>query len=373
MPSEPTIYDIAQRAGVGIATVSRVLNGSERVADRTRETVQQAMSDLGYRPNRAARRLAVRGPNRPRVAALLPLFSTNFYFSVSRPIAQGLMAADMDLVLYDVANREAKNRLLDRIVAERACEGLILCSMGVGSERNEQLRRLSIPAVCVDYVSENLPCVTVDNVAGGSLSTRYLLDTGARHLALVTGPSSAHAFRSREEGFVKLAGNQAPIARADSVSRESGRGVVTTLLDAHPHLDGIVCVNDLLAVGVLEELRARGKRVPEDVQVIGFDDQPLMDTIGLTTVRQPMAAFGEWAARSIAHLITDPTSPAENVSLGLSLIARSTTRPLALKPVPKPGPKPVPKFAAKTAPKSGMKSPMPASARMKTPKPGKRS
>jgi DNA-binding LacI/PurR family transcriptional regulator len=330
MPSEATIYDIAQRAGVGIATVSRVLNGSARVAEQTRAVVQQAMNDLGYRPNRAARRLAVRGPNRPRVAAMVPLFSTNFYFSVSRPIAQGLMAADMDLVLYDVANREAKNRLLDRIVAERACEGLILCSMGIGDERQEQLRRLSIPFVCVDYVIQGVPCVTVDNVAGGALATRYLLDTGARHLALVTGPSSAHAFRAREEGFVKIAGPRAPFARADSVGRESGRGVVTTLLDAHPHLDGIVCVNDLLAVGVLEELRARGRRVPEDVQVIGFDDQPLMDFLGLTTVRQPMAAFGEWAARSIAHMISDPTTAVDNVQLGLSLISRSTTRPLLM-------------------------------------------
>lgn len=345
MPNEPTIYDIAQRAGVGIATVSRVLNGSERVAERTRDAVQVAMAELGYRPNRAARRLALRGPNRPRVAALLPLFSTNFYFSVSRPIAQGLMAADMDLVLYDVANREAKNRLLDRIVAERACEGLILCSMGVGSERRDQLRRLSIPAVCVDYITDVLPCVTVDNIAGGSLSTRYLLDTGSRHLALVTGPSAAHAFRAREEGFVKIAGIAAPVARADSVSRESGRGVVTTLLDAHPQLDGIVCVNDLLAVGVLEELRARGKRVPEDVQVIGFDDQPLMDSLGLTTVRQPMAAFGEWAARSIAHLIADPTTSVDNVSLGLSLIARSTTRSM------------LPKSGSKSSPKSQAKSP----------------
>ena len=330
MPNEVTIYDIAQRAGVGIATVSRVLNGSSRVAEQTRVIVQKAMNDLEYRPNRAARRLAVRGPNRPRVAAMVPLFSTNFYFSVSRPIAQGLMAADMDLVLYDVANREAKNRLLDRIVSERACEGLILCSMGIGEVRQDQLRRLSIPFVCVDYVIQNVPCVTVDNVAGGALATRYLLDTGARHLALVTGPSSAHAFRAREEGFVKIAGPRAPFARADSVGRESGRGVVTTLLDAHPQLDGIVCVNDLLAVGVLEELRARGRRVPEDVQVIGFDDQPLMDFLGLTTVRQPMAAFGEWAARSIAHMISDPTTAIDNVQLGLSLIPRSTTRPLPL-------------------------------------------
>lgn len=329
MIREPTIYDIAKRAGVGIATVSRVLNGSDRVAEATRDAVQRAMAELGYRPNRAARRLAVRGPNRPRIAALLPLFSTSFYFTVSRPMAQGLMVADMDLVLYDVANREAKNRLLDRIVAERACEGLILCSMGIGADRQEQLKRVSIPFIGVDYQLQGAPSVTVDNINGGALATRYLTEAGSAHLALVTGPAEVHAFRAREEGFIKVMGTQAPMARADSISREAGRGAVTALLESHPDLDGFVCVTDQLAVGVLEELRARGRRVPDDIQVIGFDDQPLMDTIGLTTVRQPMAAFGEWAARSIASIIHDPTTVIENVQLGLSLIARDTTRPVA--------------------------------------------
>jgi DNA-binding LacI/PurR family transcriptional regulator len=326
MSSGPTIYDIAKQAGVGIATVSRVLNGSERVAQSTREAVRKAMVDLGFRPNRAARRLAVRGPNRPRVAALLPLFSTNFYFSVARPIAQGLMAADVDLVLYDVANREAKNRLLDRIVGERACEGLILCSMGIGPERQDQLRRLSIPFVCVDHAIDGVPCVTVDNVVGGELATRCLLDAGAKRLALVTGPSTAHAFRAREEGFVAVAGPHAPVVRCESVFFESGRGSIAGLLDAHPQIDGIVCVNDLLAVGVLEELRARGRKVPDDVQVIGFDDQPMMDVLGLTTVRQPMMAFGEWAARSITRLVADPAASVENAQMGLTLVIRSTTR-----------------------------------------------
>ncbi|MBA2481437.1 MAG: LacI family DNA-binding transcriptional regulator [Planctomycetes bacterium] len=339
MALEPTIYDIAKRAQVGIATVSRVLNGSEGVAQATRAAVQSAMNELGYRPNRAARRLAVRGPNRPRVAAIMPFFSTNFYFTVSRPISQGLAAAEMDLVLYDIENREAKLRLLDRLVAERSCEGLLMCSMGIGPERQEQFARLGIPVVCIDYPLSGVPSVTVDNLAGGVMATDYLVRAGSRRIGLVTGPSAALAIRLREEGFVRTASTDAPLARADAITRQGGREACAALLDGHPSVDGIVCVNDLLAVGVIEELRARGRRIPEDVQVIGFDDQPLMDVLGLTTVRQPMLAFGEWAARAIQALITDPRSPVASVQLSLSLIPRTTTRPLADASAARPSPR----------------------------------
>ena len=326
VPIEATIYDIARRAGVGIATVSRVLNGSGGVAEATRKLVQKAMGDLGYRPNRAARRLAVRGPNRPRIAALMPFFSTNFYFTVCKPLAQSLAAADMDLVLHDVESREGKLRLLDRIADERSCEGLLVCSMGVGAERQERFAKLGIPIVGIDYPIEGAPSVTVDNVAGCELAARQLVAGGSRRLGLVTGPAAALAFRQREEGFIAVAGAGAPVARAAAVTRESGRAAAAALLDGHPDLDGIVTVNDLLALGVLEELRARGRRVPDEVQVTGFDDQPLMDVIGMSTVRQPMLAFGEWAARAIQSLIHSPRAPVASTRLSLSFIARATTR-----------------------------------------------
>lgn len=327
MAADPTIYDIARKAGVGIATVSRVLNGSERVAPATRQAVQTAMLALGYRPNRAARRLAVRGPNRPRIAALMPLFSTNFYFSVTRPMAVGLAAADMDLLISDIADREEKQRRLDRILAERSCEGLIICSMGIGLERQERLRAAGIPFIFVDYPMPGAPCATVDNVEGGRMAAQHLADGGSRRLALVTGPASAHAFRAREEGFRCVAGADAPVVRAGAVTREEGRTAAAALLDAHREIDGVFCVNDLLALGVLEELRRRGRRVPGQVQVIGFDDQPLMDCLGLSTIRQPMTALGEWAAQTIRLLVDDPASVIAPVRLDLSLVPRASTRP----------------------------------------------
>jgi len=331
MALPPTIYDIAKRAGVGIATVSRVLNGSDRVADATRAAVQEAMRALDFRPNRAARRLAVGGVNRPRVAALMPFFSASFYYAVSAPLSAALAAADIDLVLYNIQDRDHKNRVLDRIVAERACEGLVLLSMGVRPARLAELERIGVPLVCVDYPQVGAPALTVDNVEAGKVATQHLLDGGGEHPALITGPSRALAFRQREEGFNAVAGPQAPQVRAEAVTIEAGRAAAALLLDGHPDIDALVCVNDMLAVGALQEVRARGRRVPEDVQLIGFDDQPLMDVIGLSTIRQPMEEFGAWAARSIAALLGrgdagHKQTPVISLQLPIELVARSTSR-----------------------------------------------
>jgi DNA-binding LacI/PurR family transcriptional regulator len=331
MTLPPTIYDIAKRAGVGIATVSRVLNGSDRVAETTRVAVQQAMKELDFRPNRAARRLAVGGVNRPRVAALMPFFSASFYYAVSAPLSAGLTASDIDLVLYNIQDRDHKNRVLDRIVAERACEGLVLLSMGVRPERLVELQRIGVPLVCVDYPQDGAPALTVDNVEAGKVATRHLIDGGAQNPALITGPSRALAFRQREEGFTTIAATTAPQVRAEAVTIDAGRAAAAQLLDHHPQVDALVCVNDMIAVGALQEVRARGRQVPEDVQIIGFDDQPLMDVIGLSTIRQPMDEFGAWAARSIATLLgrgegAKPAPTVDSVQLPIELVVRSTSR-----------------------------------------------
>ncbi len=329
MSAPQTIYDIATRAGVGIATVSRVLNGSSKVGPQTRRRVELAMRELDYRPNRAARRLATGGPNRPRVAALMPFFSASFYYAISRPLASGLSAADIDLVLCNVASRTDKQRFLDRIVAERSAEGVVLGSMGIGPDRHAELRRLGIPVVSIEFPLPGIPTVSVDNLKGGALAARHLVAGGAKRLGFIGGPVLAIPFRLREDGFRSVAGDDAPIERAAEVSPAAGAKATAALIQADPTIDGVVCVNDLLAVGALEELARRKRRVPEDVQVIGFDDLPLMDVLGLTTVRQPMSEFGDWAARAIAARIAQPSVAVASQELGLTLIPRRTSRTAA--------------------------------------------
>lgn len=324
--SPATIYDIAKHAGVGIATVSRVLNGSARVAAPTRMAVRRAVTELGWRPSRAARRLAAGGIERPRLIALMPLFSANFYHAVTSPLALGLSAAGIDLAIHDVEDRATKNRLLDRILAERACDLLMLCSMRIGPERVAQLAALAIPTVFVDHAMDGFPSVWVDNQAGAAMAVELLRQRGASRIGYIAGPIASHAFRARLAGFRACAGAEAPVETAAAMSVSEGRAAFSRLLQREPRLDGIACTSDLPAIGAILEARQRRLRVPHDLQVIGFDDQPLMDVFGLSTVHQPLAAFGSWALQAIRRLTADPTAAVTSVQLPLTLVERTTTR-----------------------------------------------
>lgn len=321
-----TIYDIARRAGVGIATVSRVLNGSTRVAVPTRQAVRKAVEELGWRPSRAARRLATRGAERPRLVALMPLFSANFYHAVTSPLARGLSAAGIDLAIHDVHDRETKNRLLDRVLAERACELLMLCSMRIGPERAAQLAALAIPTVFVDYPMAGFASVTVDNRAGVAMAVELLRRRGAKRIGFIGGPIEGHAFRERLAGFRSLAGEAAPVEIASEMSVSEGRAAMIRLLEREPRLDAVACASDLPAIGAVTEARKRRLMVPRDLQIVGFDDQPLMDVFGLTTIRQPLAEFGNWALDSISRLAVDPMTEVASLQLELTVVERSTTR-----------------------------------------------
>ncbi|MCH2108549.1 MAG: LacI family transcriptional regulator [Polyangiaceae bacterium] len=324
--SSPTIYDIAARAGVGIATVSRVINGSRRVSDKTRKSVQKAMGELDFRPNNAARRLAAGAPNRARVVALMPFFTTSFYFTVCKTLSQKLSSENTDLVLVDVKNQEEADRHLDRLLAERSCEGVILCSMDINEERRDQYDILNIPLVALDHQTEIIPHIRVDNVEGGRLLSRALSDRGADKQALIIGTRSSVVFRDREAGFCEACPEGSRVIETELTDHASGAEVTKQLLESFPELNGIACAGDQLAVGALQELRRQGVSVPDQVQVIGFDDQPLMDVLGLTTVRQPMEKFGDWAADRILELIKNPTERPESLVVPLELIDRATTK-----------------------------------------------
>lgn len=326
--SAPTIYDIAAHAGVGIATVSRVINGSRRVSDKTRKSVQQAMVELGFRPNNAARRLAAGAPNRPRVVALMPFFTTAFYFNVCKVLSQRLSAEETDLVLVDVHDQAEADRHLDRLLAERSCEGVVLCSMDLSEQRRDQFQILSMPIVAVDFHTAVIPHARVDNVSGGRLLSTSLGERGSKRQVLLIGTRGAHAFRDREKGFLEVCPAGSQVLETEYVDVESGVALARQVLETMPDVDGIACAGDALAVGVLQELERQGKDVPGQIQVVGFDDQPMMDVLGLTTIHQPMDGFGSWAAEAILQLIADPHAGVpDTVVLPLSLVERRTTRP----------------------------------------------
>jgi LacI family transcriptional regulator len=323
----PTIYDIAARAGVGIATVSRVINGSRRVSDKTRKAVQKAMTELGFRPNNAARRLAAGAPNRPRVVALMPFFTTAFYFNVCKALSRTLASSGTDLVLVDATHQEEADRHLDRLLAERSCEGVVLCSMDLSEGRRDQFEILHIPIIALDYAAEAIPHVRVDNVEGGRLLSQTMARHGSKRQALIIGTRTSHAFRDRELGFREVCPEGSRVFEVLRDNVESGHAITKEILETFPDVDGIACAGDLLAVGALTALRESGKKVPEEVQVIGFDDQPMMDVMGLSTIRQPMEDFGSWGGETILKMISGAAEGSPEMKiLPLEVVERGTTK-----------------------------------------------
>ncbi|MBL6278516.1 LacI family DNA-binding transcriptional regulator [Micromonospora fiedleri] len=307
----PTLEAVARRAGVSRATVSRVVNGSTTVAEPIREAVRQAVAELGYVPNLAARSLVTQRTD--SIALVMPeeatrVFSDDQVFpGIIRGAAQELEAADKQLVLM-LAGSPAGHERVERYTTGRHVDGVLFASLHGADPLPAKLAALGIPVVCSGRPLDgaNVPYVDVDQVAGVTKAVRHLIDTGRRRIATIAGPQDMVAGIERLAGYrdtVAAAGLPEMVAVGD-FTRESGAAAMRELLTAHPDLDAVFAASDLMAHAALRTLREAGRRVPEDVAVIGFDD---IETAAyteppLTTVRQPIVELGRQGTRLLLRL-----------------------------------------------------------------------
>jgi len=300
-----SVRDVAARAGVSVGTVSNVLNRPDHVKDETVERVRAAIEELGYVPNAAAQQLRA---GRSQSLALLVLDVGNPFFT---DVARGAeaRAAEAGLTVFlansdESAEREARH--LDVFERQRV-SGVLISPVEDDFSRLEDLRRHGIPVVLVDRGADQprFASVSVDDVAGGALAARHLLDSGRRRLAFVGGPlrigqvadrfeGASEAVRAHGEATIQLFGT-------DEMSLDEGRRVGEALrpLVRAGGIDGIVAANDLLAIGV-ERAMLFGPdpiRVPDEVSIVGYDDISFAASavVPITSVRQPRALIGSTA------------------------------------------------------------------------------
>ncbi|MFI7021375.1 LacI family DNA-binding transcriptional regulator [Micromonospora sp. NPDC049900] len=307
----PTLEAVARRAGVSRATVSRVVNGSTTVAEPIREAVRQAVAELGYVPNLAARTLVTQRTD--SIALVMPeeatrVFSDDQVFpGIIRGAAQELEAADKQLVLM-LAGSPAGHERVERYTTGRHVDGVLFASLHGADPLPAKLAALGIPVVCSGRPLDgaDIPYVDVDQVAGVTRAVRHLIDGGRRRIATIAGPQDMVAGIERLTGYretVTAAGLPEMVAVGD-FTRESGAAAMRELLDAHPDLDAVFAASDLMAHAAMRTLRETGRRVPDDVAVIGFDD---IETAAytdppLTTVRQPIVELGRQGTRLLLRL-----------------------------------------------------------------------
>ncbi|MGW3602310.1 LacI family DNA-binding transcriptional regulator [Micromonospora sp. NPDC005161] len=328
----PTLEAVAARAGVSRATVSRVVNGSTTVAQPIREAVNRAVAELGYVPNLAARSLVTQRTD--SIALVMPeaatrVFSDDQVFpGIIRGVSQELESADKQLVLM-LAGSPAGHHRVERFTTGRHVDGVLFASLHGADPLPGTLARLGIPVVCSGRPLGDVPVpyVDVDHVGGVTAAVRHLIDSGRRRIATIAGPQDMVAGIERLSGYrstVADAGLPELVAIGD-FTRESGAAAMHRLLTEHPDLDAVFAASDLMAHAALRTLREAGRRVPEDVAVVGFDDIETAAYIEppLTTVRQPIVEIGRRMTRQLLRMAAGETiEPA--VMLPTELIRRAS-------------------------------------------------
>ena len=329
-----TIYDIAKRAGVSIATVSRVLNGSNRVSDRTKSNVLEVASALGYQPHVSARSLARRKSS--IVSAVIPMLTNYFFVEILRGLQDRMAESEYDLLVFACRTMEEVDVQLERALQRGQSAGILVFSSPMSPERADRLRASRQNVVLVDCFHEGLDAVTTDNVFGGELATQHLIACGCRRIAMIMANPESVPARDRHTGYVKamqeagLPVEPHLVATSKEVlhhgyTEQEGYVAMQSLLKDECYPDGVFATSDIQAIGALRAIREASLEVPRDIRVVGFDDILISRHVGLSTVRQPMYEMGVMAADRLIARIETREQPRGQTELSPRLVVRRTT------------------------------------------------
>jgi DNA-binding LacI/PurR family transcriptional regulator len=305
--ARPNLEDVAARAGVSRATVSRVVNGQASVAPELRSRVEQAVAELGYVPNQAARALMTRRTD--TVALVVPepdfrVFADPFFSDIVRGASLECLRAGLQLVLLMSPTHDELMRV-GKFLRSGSVDAFMLVSEHLTSDEAwAQLDRAGIPFVIGGrplHAGVAAPFVDNDNLKGAAMAARHLTSIGRSVIGIVAGPQDMSAGIDRLAGFRAGMGDRfdADLVEVGDFLVDGGRAAAERLLARVPDLDGIFAASDMMAVGALAALRSAGRRVPDDVAVVGFDDNSFAATTDppLTTVRQQPVIQGREMVR----------------------------------------------------------------------------
>ncbi|MBN0049057.1 LacI family DNA-binding transcriptional regulator [Streptomyces actuosus] len=339
----PTLEAVAERAGVSRATVSRVVNGGSGVREALVEKVRRAVEELGYVPNQAARTLVTRRTGAVAVIAAEPetkVFTNPFFAQQLLGISRELAAHDHQLVLL-LTEGAADYERVGRYLAGGHVDGAVLFSLHNEDPLPDIVRRVGIPTVFGGRpgwpgaeADRSLLYVDSDNRGGARAAVRHLMARGCGRIATITGPMDQTASVDRLDGYHDMLMDADPQLIVESDFTEAGGAqAMAALLDRVPDLDGVFVASDLMAAGALRILRERGRRVPEDVAVVGFDDMADVAELTdppLTTVRQEIEEMGRLMVRLLLRGLEGQVKgggvgrPLSSVIIPTQLVRRSS-------------------------------------------------
>lgn len=329
MGARPTIYDVARLAGVSTATVSRALNGTGQIAPATRAAIEEAVQRLGYRANSVARSLVTKSTQ--TIALLLPDITNPFYAALVGGVQESTLAHGYTMLLCTTEGDPAREEQYLSLLRAQQVDGALVDGLRLPAARIARFVKDGFPIVCLDrdVESDSVPLVQVDNRLGGRLATEHLLRLGHRRIAHVTGARELRISEERLAGYREALADHfdEQLVAHGAFTEESGRAATLGLLERRPDLTAVFAANDLSALGAMSALTARGRRVPEDVSVVGFDDLRLsaFTSPPLTTIHQPATEIGQRATELLLDLTQGREAPRTLHLLEPRLVIRAST------------------------------------------------
>lgn len=322
------ILDVAKRAGVSKSTVSRVLNNNGYVAKDTKERIEKVMRELNYTPSSFAQNIRTRRSR--TIAMMIPDASNTFYMEIFKVIEDVALRNDYMVILCDT-RRSVKNELryADKLL-KRHIDGLLYFTQQRLPENERFFTELSskIPVVFMDYAFAEVPgvqCVAMGGIECSAQAVEYLYGRGRRHIAYINLPQKHNVTLLRCDGYRQglekcgIAVDENMIVTPEVQKKHSlvdvGFSAARTLLKQNKNIDAIMTASDHLAVGAMKYLKSKGKKLPEDISIIGFDDTDICEIVNpaLTTIRQPIKNMGKDAAQLLVNLILE--KPVKNGSV----------------------------------------------------------
>ena len=320
-----TIRDVAKKANVSVATVSRVINNKGYVYEETRNTVLQIIDELGFEPNQLARSLT--NHRSKMIGVIVPHVGTTFYGQLIEGIEQAALSYGYKTMLCNT--QDSSEREIDylKIFEQYNVEGVIIAS---NFKNKERLASLNIPLISVDHLINNeIPSVSCNNEDGGRIAAETLIKGGAKNFLILRGPSFLITSQERTKGFLDvLEEHDCTYNIHDFDLVEPDAEFIYQQIKNNPEIDAVFAMSDTLALIALGCLQKVGRKVPDEVQLIGFDDAPFTKWTnpGITTVTQSVKYMGSETVNTLIKQINNEELPNVHRLIDVKLKKRETTK-----------------------------------------------
>lgn len=329
-----TIHDVARIAGVGVGTVSRVINNSPGVRPSTREKVLSVIAELHYKPDPIARSMISKRTG--AIGVIVPFFTRPFITEMLKGVESTLAHLEKELVIYNVENDSQRDRYFSELPMRRKVDGLLVISLPVADTVTSSFKDAGLQVVLVDAYSPYLTSVVVDNIQGAYEAVKYLLSLGHRRIGFINGIIEGNfkfnQANDRLIGFHRALGEAglpfAPeLVQTSAWDRHGGKAAAMQLLTLKKRPSAIFAASDMQAIGVIEAARSLHLTIPNELSVIGYDGIEISELLELTTMHQPTLQMGEMGIARLIEQIEHPDNAPDLIRFNATLIERRTTSP----------------------------------------------